>query len=65
MAHIDLSVVGELSVVLERAGIHVAHLEEELIAREGQDFQTLVLIPGVQVIEALVAHCSGENRKKI
>lgn len=34
----------KIGVVLEGAGLNFSHLKEELIAREGQDFEALVLV---------------------
>jgi len=52
--YIDLRKVGEISVEAQGTTFDLAHLEEELIAREGQDLEALVFVLLIDGGEALI-----------
>jgi len=62
--YVNLGEVGIRCVVFEGARIHVAHLEQELIAREGQDLEALRMIRRVKGIHALVARISQASQAR-
>jgi len=53
--HIDLREMREICIEFERTGFNVAHLRQELIAREGEDLKALTLVLLVQLRVVLVA----------
>jgi len=58
---IDLSKVWKIGVELESASANVAHLIEELVAGEPEDFKALALVLGVQSVETLIGALCGTS----